>query len=287
MVRKSRESELTRAVAATLGVLLVAFLPTSTLFGDNNASPPEGGSRLSPEEQALVATVPYSSSPVLNRTGTFDERYAVSKNLKWRDVYKKPRLITLSIDPVPGGSGRESSIGDVEGVFPIEPAYFFEALIDYSSYPRVSPRTVYSIDRSTLSGPFVYHKRVQKVSAQFLGFGQTYLFVTNNYEAELGKDEYGLKWNLEKSLDGKFYTLMGSWYVKGMVCDGLPCSYVRYFNHTGFNDPPPVPISILGLVTGSSFKNLPLQFYRAAVRLKEAQTQSLHTTDPNGFLTLR
>ncbi len=268
MVRGPGKAELSRTRTAALGALLFALIP----FWANadNAGDGQGSSALSADEQALVAGVPVSSGPIRNTSNKFDVRFEIPQGLDWREIYKKPRLVTLSIDPLPDGSGREESIGDVEEVFPIEAKYLFRALIDYSSYPRISPRTVFSVDRSSLHGPFAYHKRVQKVSAQFLGFGQTYLFVTNNYESRLGRDEYGLKWNLEQSLDDKFYIMTGSWYVKGISCDGEACSYVRYYNHTGFTRPPTVPLSILGLVTGTSFKNLPGQFYREALRLKES-----------------
>lgn len=268
MVRGPSQPKLSRLHPAALGALLFALLPFRAIA--DNASVDQESPVLSADEQALVAAVPVSSAPIRNRSNRFDVRFEIPSGLDWRQIYMKPRLITLSIDPVPDGSGREESIGDVEAIFPIEAKYLFQALVDYSSYPRVSPRTVFSADKSSLHGPFVYHKRVQKVSAQFLGFGQTYLFVTNNYETRLGPDEYGLKWNLEQSLDQKFYIMTGSWYVKGMSCDGEPCSYLRYYNHTGFNKKPPVPVSILGLVTGSSFKNLPGQFYREALRLKES-----------------
>lgn len=270
MVREPSKPRLIRLRTAALGALLFALLPFRAIADGGTVA--ENESVLSADERALVAAVPVSRAPLRNLSNSFDVRFEMPPGLDWRQIYMKPRLVTLSIDPLPDGSGREESIGDVEAVFPIEAKYLFQALVDYSSYPRVSPRTVFSLDKSLLHGPFVYHKRVQKVSAQFLGFGQTYLFVTNNYETQLGRDEYGVKWNLEQSLDDKFYIMTGSWYVKGISCDEKPCSYVRYYNHTGFTKPPAVPLSILGFVTGTSFRNLPGQFYREAVRLKAAGT---------------
>lgn len=267
--------------------IALTLIPLEGAAGDNAQESFDKESALTPHERAVVASIPFSTNPLVNTSGRFLERYSIAQGMKWQDIFKRPTIITLSIGPVPGDPSRESSVGDVHGVFPIEPEYFFKALVDYSSYPRVSPRTVFTTDRSTFSGPFDYHKLVQKVSARFLGFGQTYFFVTNNYEVRLGGDSYGLKWNLEKSLDGKFYSLMGSWYVKGMRCDGTPCSYVRYFNRTGFTEAPAVPLAILRIVTEASFKNLPLQFYNEAVRLRAAANVSRRRASSHGFLTIR
>ncbi len=255
-----------------LPITLIAVLASicCSVLADSFSSDPVGSSVLTSQERAQVASVPYSNAPLINRTNKFDTRFDRVSNQSWREIFQNPEVVSLYLEQVPGDGSRQVTVGDVNAVFPVQAKYFFRALIDYSSYPRVSPRTVFDAERSSRSGPFQYHKRVQKVSAQFLGFGQTYLFVTNNYETRLGKDQYGLKWNLEKSLDNKFFSLTGSWYIEGMNCDGTPCSYVRYFNRTGLNSAPPVPAPILRYVTATSYKNMMIQFFNKAVRLEAA-----------------
>lgn len=276
MVPDRRRKPLALSVAIGVVALLSLLLlsPSRPLFADSSTSVTEDSSALTPQDRALVATVPFSSGPLLNRTGAFDTRFSIPPGTAWQDIYENPHIVSLYIAEVPGSAHREITEGDVEAVFPIEARYLFQALGDYAAYPRITPRTVYDAERSTLDGPFAYHKRVQKVSAQFLGFGETYLFVTNNYESRLTKSSWGIKWNLEQSLDDKFYSLMGSWYVQQIQCGAKPCSYLRYFNHTGLTDRPPVPIPILRYFTGNNFRSLLVDFFHEAVRIRAEEKRT-------------
>lgn len=257
--------------AVELATFLALFLLSSVAVVSADSNTSEDSSALTVHERARVARVPYSGSPLINRSGFFDTRFSAPADTVWKDIYKRPRIISLTMTPVPGSSRRAVSDVDVEATFPIEAIYLFQALANYSAYPRILPRTVYDGERSTRIGPMVYHKRIQKISATFLGFGETFLFVTNNYESRLGRHEWGLKWNLEKSLDGKFFSLTGSWYVQEIQCGSTPCSYLRYFNRTGFTDPIPIPLPILRFFTSNSFRSLLVDFYHAAVRIRDAE----------------
>lgn len=269
---------------------LLFFLWLSTccpVVADGSNPPPDTGSVLTPTERNLVGSVPYSSKPLLNRSGVFDTRFSVARGLVWQDVYEKPRIVNLTIGPVPDDPEHAESIGDVEGVFPIEAKYYFEAIADYNAYSRISARTLYDVGRGEGSGPFAYHKRILKISGQYLGFGDTYLFVTNNYEERLAKGSFGLKWNLEKSLDGKFYSLTGSWYLQALRCNGGPCTYARYFNTAGFTRRPRVPSSILAFFTAATLRNLLEEFYQEAVAIRHSAEQRSTSRQSNDLLTIR
>lgn len=286
MVRNSCKPAIKAAAAA--GVFLsLLWISTSLRVAADNVSPSSGeGSVLTPAEQSLVVSVPYSSGPLLNRSGNFDTRFSVTPDLVWQDIYEKPRIITLTIGSVASDPRHAKLIGDVEAVFPIEAKYYFEAVADYDAYPRVSRQTVYDVGRGERSGLFAYHKRIIKISGQVLGIGDTYLFVTNNYEERLGKGSYGLKWNLEKSLDGKFYTLMGSWYLTSLRCDDHPCTYVRYFSHAGMTRRPPIPTSILAFFTAAGYRNLLEDFYQGAVLIRQAAARQTKSRKSNDLLTI-
>lgn len=250
--------------------VLLSLQITATAAADDPSSRSSSNhSALTAGERALVAKVPYSNQPMLNRSGRFDTQFAMAPDTDWRKIYERPVITNLSFDPAPKRPRRMLVTGDVEGVFPINPKYLFRVLTDYPAYPQISEQTVYSGLRSTLTGMFAYHKRVQKVVARFLGLGETFLFVTNDYAMQLGKGRYGLKWNLERSLDGKLYSLSGSWYLQAVRCGEHTCSYLRYFNQTGLAASPRVPTWILSYFTGNALRDLLVEFYRAAARLRD------------------
>lgn len=284
MVQESREQSVVRGRLLLFAAFLF-ILSAGPLAGAVADTSSGGESSLTPAERQLVASVPRSTHPLDNRSGIFDTRFSVAPHAQWRRLFQNPQILKMRITSVPGKGAREVSETDVQGVFPVAAKYYFAALTDYSSYPRVSQRTVFDAGRGTPGGRLAYHKRIQKIAARFLGFGDSYLYVTNNYPTRLGSHTYGLKWNLERSLDGKFFELLGSWYVKQIRYHGRLCSYVRYFNKTGFIKRPAIPNSLLGFLTSSSYRALLGSFYHEALALQQKASSSKRP--PNDLLTLR
>lgn len=249
-----------RFVLAALLLLPAAIAPLGAVGQDDVA-------RLNAEQRAFVDSIPYSSGPVENTTGQFDTRFSVAPFDSAKSIYMNPGVTTLTMDSV--GDGRVKTTGDVQAIFPVSAEAMAQAVGSYGNYNVVSYRTVFSVDRGTARGLVGYHKQIQMISATFLGIGESYLFVTNDYVERLGDGAYGFRWNLERSYHQAFYELEGSWYIKPVVYDGEECAYVRYFNITGFAKAPPLPPGLLEHFTASDYQRLLTDAFKRARAIEE------------------
>jgi len=226
---------------------------------------------LTPQQRAFVKSIPVSSGPLDNRSGKFDTRYVEAPFDSVEAIYENPTVTNMAMKTFP--DGRVEAQADVHGIFPVEPMAMARAIATYGQYNLISHRTIFSEDRSPAVGPFEYHKQIQMISASFLGIGKTYLFVTNDYSERLSSSSYGFKWNLERSFQNAFYLLDGSWYLRAVAYQGRACTYVRYFNQTGFNQPPPIPLPILQHFIALDYKRLLTDTFHRAVEMSSETEQ--------------
>lgn len=244
-----------RVYLAALLLLPAAVMPRDAVGQDVM-------SRLNAGERAFVDSIPYSSGPIDNTTGLFVTRFSEAPASSTESIYMKPTVTTLTLQPA--GDGRVESVGDVQAIFPVSAGALARAVGSYGNYHLVSHRTVFSVDHGTSRSLIGYHKQIQMIAATFLGIGQEYLFATNDYVERLSGGAYGFRWNLERAYQNVFYELYGSWYLKPVVYQGQECTYVRYFNVTGFTKEPPLPPGLLGRFTASDYQLLLTDAFKVA-----------------------
>jgi hypothetical protein len=74
-----------------------------------------------------------------------------------------------------------------------------------------------------------YIEELQHVGVSFLGYEAGFEYLLKGTE-EFSGDSYTFSWTLKKSIDGKFKSLDGGWYLKAVEIDGVPYTYMRYTN---------------------------------------------------------
>ena len=70
------------------------------------------------------------------------------------------------------------------------------------------------------------------IDVRVLGFGAEYSYVTDHWVEPCSKG-YLIKYNLNRSLDGTLYQVLGSWYLEELQYNGKPHTYIRNFAVVG------------------------------------------------------
>ncbi len=108
------------------------------------------------------------------------------------------------------------------------------ALDDYVDF---APRVAKSNGLPISQDPPGNRSWLQELTLSFrvLFFGEVYDYILRLDETDLDNPgSYGVEWRLERSLDGKFQHVRGGWFLREIVVEGEPQTYVRYWNRTDF-----------------------------------------------------
>lgn len=132
-----------------------------------------------------------------------------------------------------------NTLFDSHAIFEIPIYKLIDLVLDLENEHNIFPR-LYSTKDLNPSDP-LWHPHLQEVKASFkFGiFGQDYNYIFYKIP-ELRKDgSFLIKWNLYKSIDGKFDYSFGSWYMKEIIFNGKKYTYIRNYVHYGIIDYPP------------------------------------------------
>ena len=139
---------------------------------------------------------------------------------------------------------------DYHAIFPVPIEKVLAVFVDYEG-----TRDVYGSVRESVvieAGPMPFDLHVVRLAVGFsvLGFGEKYLYVTNNWIEEDERGGYTQKYNLAESVDDKLYEILGNWYIEPIVHEGLPYTYVRQY-------------AIIGVQRGSRSVELAMRVFGA------------------------
>ena len=128
-----------------------------------------------------------------------------------------------------GGNHIIRSETDYHAVFPVTIEKVLSVLLDYEG-----TREVYGFVRESVvieASPMPFDLHVVRLAVGFsvLGFGEKYVYVTNNWIEEDDRGGYTQTYTLAESVDDKLYAILGNWYIEPIVYEGAPYTYVRQY----------------------------------------------------------
>ncbi len=176
--------------------------------------------------------------PEENTSGRFETRYGIPEDTDFSQIYKEPTEIFSEVASFKeDGRDRLIARSDFHAVFPGTKDKMVRALLDIKGQPKIFYRIVESRLLCSSPGPPRYWKQYEKTSFKFLFLGADYEFIMNVFEEDLdGPEVFATKWNLEESLDDKFYAFGGSWYFEDITYRGKDAVYARYYTMIDFKD---------------------------------------------------
>jgi hypothetical protein len=129
------------------------------------------------------------------------------------------------------------SLAEYDGLFDVSLNQLSQVLTDFDNYEDFVPRATRSnglLLTQTGEGPDSWLQELT-LSFRVLFFGETYDYILRLDEVDLDTaGSYGLEYRLERSLDGKFQDVHGSWYLEEMQIAGEQLTYVRNWIKTEF-----------------------------------------------------
>ncbi len=132
-----------------------------------------------------------------------------------------------------------NALSDSHTIFDIPIYKLINLVLDLENEQNVFPRMYFTKDLNPSDSLWSPHLQEVKVSFKFGIFGQDYNYIFYKIP-ELREDgSFLIKWNLYKSIDGKFDYIFGSWYMKEIIFNGKNYTYIRNYTHYGIIDYPP------------------------------------------------
>lgn len=129
------------------------------------------------------------------------------------------------------------SVAEYDGLFDVDLEQLSRVITDFDNYEDFVPRATRSNGLLLTQGGEGPDSWLQELTLSFrvLFFGETYDYILRLDEIDLDRaGSYGLEYRLERSLDGKFQGVHGSWYLQEMQIAGEQFTYVRNWNKTEF-----------------------------------------------------
>lgn len=157
-----------------------------------------------------------------------------------KELLNKPTIIESQINP-----GKKDGVKilnvlfDSHVIFEIPIHRLIGLVLDLENEHNIFPRMYWTKDLNPSDPLWDPHLQEVKASFKFGIFGQDYNYIFYKIP-ELREDgSFLIKWNLYKSINGKFDYIFGSWYMKEIIFNGKNYTYIRNYTHYGIIDYPP------------------------------------------------
>ncbi len=162
------------------------------------------------------------------------------------------------------GTDRVNLHTDYHAVFPLPIESFIAVLLDVENEDSVYPNMTYTKDLTPNRDWNQAHYQEVVNSFKFLGIGEKYHYIVYRVPTWYPDGSFTSHWALVKSIDGKYETLFGSWYVKEVSLNGEPHTYVRNFVETEMIDPPPFLKTVRNIFGKNTVRRFFESLYSAA-----------------------
>lgn len=162
------------------------------------------------------------------------------------------------------GKDRVNLHTDYHALYPLPIESFIAVLIDIENEDSVYPNMTYTKDLTPNRD--WNEARYQEVvnSFSFLGIGEKYHYIVYRKPTWYPDGSFTSHWTLVKSVDEKYKTLYGSWFVKEVMLEGKPHTYVRNFVETEMIDPPPLLKTVRSIFGKATVRRFFDSLYEAA-----------------------
>lgn len=176
-----------------------------------------------------------------------------------------PRKISNSFeDWQEGGTKRVHLHTDYHALYPLPIESFIAVLIDLDNEESVFPNMTYTKDLTPNRGWEEPHYQEVVNSFKFLGIGEKYHYIVYRKPTWHSDGSFTSHWALVKSIDEKYNTLYGSWFLKEISLEGEPHTYVRNYVETELIDPPPLLKTIRSIFGKATVRRFFDSLYEAA-----------------------
>ena len=203
---------------------------------------------------AAVFSLEAQDNSIESHSNIFEYKDTAVPFSSLKKLLNKPNIIESHINPEEIDELKVlDTLFDIHAIFDIPISKLINLVVDLENEQNVFPGMIYTKDLNP-SEP-LWSPHLQEVKASFkLGIlGQDYDYIFYKVP-ELRKDgSFLIKWNLYKSIDGKFDYSFGSWYMKEIIIQGRTYTYVRNYTHYGIVNYP--PYVLLGMKLGGKKGN--------------------------------
>ncbi len=204
---------------------------------------------------ALVAfgsfRISAAAEQLLPPEAEFKTRSGIAEFASVEELLDNPTKLEMSISSWQiDGHYFIRSESDFHAIFPVPVEQVLRVLLDYEGTEKTYRRVRESALLASYGEEYDRHVVRLDVAIKVAGFGDEYVYVTNNF---LERDEAGgyiQKFNLERSVDDKLYQMLGNWYVREIAYAGRRYTYVRQY-------------AILGIQRGSFAMELAMKTFGA------------------------
>ncbi len=169
----------------------------------------------------------------------FEYRDTIAPYKSIKDILNKPCRIESHVKSVVmDGTKVLDTLFDFHAVYDIPIRKLMTNVLDLENEQNVFPRMVYTADLNPKTSLWKPHLQEVKTSFKVGGLGQEYHYIFCKVPSLREDGSFLIKWNLYKSIDGKFKYSFGSWYMKEITENGHTYTYVRNFVHYGLTGYP-------------------------------------------------
>jgi hypothetical protein len=153
---------------------------------------------------------------------------------------------------------------DYHALYPLAIESFIAVLLDLENEAKVYPNITYTNDLTPGRDWNEAHYQEVVNSFSFLGIGAKYHYIVHRVPTWHQDGTFTSHWALVHSIDNKYETLFGSWYVKEVHLNGRPHTYVRNYVETEMINPPPFLKTIRGIFGRTTVRRFFDSLYEAA-----------------------
>lgn len=181
----------------------------------------------------VCAADPAREDATLEPEAEFAVRTGQAEYSSPEDLIEKPRKLQLNVTSWDhNGHYVIRAESDIDCIYPLPVRDFVEVLLDYEHTKEYYPRVVESELKHTSEDPYGKHTLLVHISIEVLGIGENYYYATNNW-MERHNRGFVQKFNLADSPDGRFYQMLGNWYLEELEIRGRKHTYVRQYSILG------------------------------------------------------
>ncbi len=211
-----------------------------------------------------IFTLGAQDNSIESHSSIFEYKDNIASFSSLKKLLNRPAVIESYINPeIKDELKLLDTLFDIHAIFNIPISKLINPVVDLENEQNVFPRMIYTKDLNPSTSLWSPHLQEVKIQFRMGTIIQNYNYIFYKVP-ELREDgSFLIKWNLYKSIDGKFDYSFGSWYMKEIIIQGRTYTYVRNYTHYGIVNYP--PYVLLGLKFGG--KNGNKSFFKA---LKEA-----------------
>ncbi|MFW5712810.1 MAG: hypothetical protein ACOCZA_12785 [Spirochaetota bacterium] len=219
----------------------------------------------------LNASLNVSAAPGIEWKNTHltpPEEFKIRNSVAADDVNSlstTPQKISVSFeDWQENGTDRVNLHTDYHALFPLPIESVIAILLDIENEDSVYPNMTFTKDLTPKRDWNEGHYQEVVNSFSFLGIGAKYHYIVYRVPTWHQDGTFTSHWALVHSIDDKYETLYGSWYVKEFSLEGKPHTYVRNYVETEIIDPPPFLKTIREIFGRSTVRRFFDALYEAA-----------------------